>query len=555
MNRPSTIARAALVIISIASLIAVTGLSVALNSRPDTTTAPPAGLRPGEEIIRVGLLHGPSAAGEVTVRAETGFLVVRSEEYPDGIAVPGVEATVRVAAAGSRTERVYRLSVGEYSDQLGAEKRLAELSARLGRPVPKAVSASGRYYVAYIGRSNDASDMDKLKEELGLTSLEAAIDVSDLPQGALLEITCDEGSVQMQTRGGRVVFDSGSPDGVLFIEPCRMSCRGAIEVVLSPEGMLEVVNEIALEDYLRSAVGSEMSSYAPAEALKAQAVLMRTYVINHMAASKHDTFHVCNTHHCQAYRGVPSESERVKAAVDATAGEILGTSDAAPVQVYYHSACGGLTESSGDVWGSSFPHLVSTLCWVPAERHFVDLSSDTAADQFIESRLDSYCREASNYRWERTLSEADLLRIVRSPENLRYLQIADNGNAAERSTSETAGVTDEDGSAPPVATVSVVSRTPAGRVSELEVTAGGYSLRLKGDIQIRTALGDSGMLPSCFFVVEPTQRVDGSFVLKGAGYGHGVGMCQAGAVGMAGRGYDYKQILEHYFCGACVVSR
>ncbi len=555
MDRPSRTVLAALVFIPIASLIAVTGLSVALRIEPNSLAAVTQdGLWPDEETIRVGLLYGPSAVGEVTVRAEAGSLVTRSEEDPDGIAVPGAEATVRIAAPGLRTERVYRLSVGEYSDQLAAEKRLAELAARLGRPVARAVGVSGGHYVAYIGRSRDASDMDKLKEELGLTSLEAEIDVTDLPQDLLLNVTCSDSAVLMQTRGTRVLFDAGSR-GVLRIEPSGMSYRGAIEVMLSPEGMLEVVNEIDLEDYLRSAVGSEMSSYAPEEALKAQAVLMRTYAINHMAAPKHGTFHVCSTHHCQAYRGVSSESERVGVAVDATAGEILGTSLAAPAQVYYHSTCGGLTESSGDVWGSSFPHLVSTLCSDAAWRHSADLSSEAAAAQFIESELDSYCCDASNYRWQRTLREADLIRIVRSPENARLLQTARTGAEAGGSTSATERAADAESAVPPATTVSVLSRTPAGRVSELEVTALGYLVRLKGDIQIRTALGDSGLLPSCFFVIEPTQQAEGLYTLSGAGYGHGVGMCQAGAVGMARRGFDYKQILEHYFSGAYVVSR
>jgi len=563
LDRPSRIARAALVIIPIASLIAVTGLSVALSSQSNSLTAAAlAGLQPGEVTIRVGLLYGPSAAQKVTVRADQGSLVVRSEENPDGVAVSGAEAAVRIVAAGSGTERVYRLNVGEYSDQLAAEKRLGELAAALGRPVARAVGTSGGYYVAYIGRSNDASDMDKLKEELGLTSLEAEIDVSELPQGVMLEVTRSDGSVLMRTRESRVVFGAGS-SGVLRIEPSDMSYRGVIEVMLSPEGKLEVVNEIALEDYLRSAVGSEMSSYAPVEALKAQAVLMRTYAINHMVGSKHDTFHVCGTHHCQTYKGVSSEYERVRVAVDATAGVILGNSFGEPVPVYYYSACGGLSESSADVWGSSFPHLVSTRCSDAGDGRPIDLSSDAAAARFIESEMDSFCRDASNYRWQRTLSESDLVRIVSSPENARLLQAAGNDSAADGGTaggagggsSETAGAAGAGGTAEPRATMTVLSRTPAGRVSELEVTALGYSIRLKGDIQIRTALGDSGLLPSCFFVIEPAEQADGLYTLSGAGYGHGVGMCQAGAVGMARRGYDYKQILEHYFRGACVVSR
>ena len=207
---------------------------------------------------------------------------------------------MRIAAPGLRTERVYRLSVGEYSDQLAAEKRLAELAARLGRPVARAVGVSGGHYVAYIGRSRDASDMDKLKEELGLTSLEAEIDVTDLPQDLLLNVTCSDSAVLMQTRGTRVLFDAGSR-GVLRIEPSGMSYRGAIEVMLSPEGMLEVVNEIDLEDYLRSAVGSEMSSYAPEEALKVRRADAHC-AINHGCSTY--TFHVQHSS-LSAYRESP----------------------------------------------------------------------------------------------------------------------------------------------------------------------------------------------------------------------------------------------------------
>lgn len=146
--------------------------------------------------------------------------------------------------------------------------------------------------------------MDKLKVDLGLSDSEAAIDAYDLPAGLVLEIAPSDGSEPILTDAGYVIFSPDTDGAVLYVESQALRYRGSFEAFVTPEGMIELVNIIALEDYLRSAVGSEMSSQAPLEALKAQAVLMRTYVINHMVASKHARFDVCDNHHCQAYQGI-----------------------------------------------------------------------------------------------------------------------------------------------------------------------------------------------------------------------------------------------------------
>lgn len=480
------------------------------------------------ETVRVGLRYGPTARDSLLIGVTTGAMVLRSIDFPDGEIVTSNSAVVRLIAADSRTERVYRLGVGDFSDPLGAEQRLAELSGRLGYSVDKAVSASGDRYVAYIGSSRNVSDIDKLRADLGLSEGEAAVDAYDLPAGLMLEVVPSNGSEPILTDVGYVVVSPATEGAVLYLESPTSRYRGSFEILVTPEGLIELVNIVALEDYLRSAVGSEMSSQAPLEALKAQAVLVRTYVINHIAASKHTRFDVCDNHHCQGYQGVARESSRVDAAVKETSGEVLVGIGGAPVQVYFHSTCGGVTECSGDVWGTSLAHLMSVAC---SPGLSVDLSSDAAVAAFVKSRGDAFCADASNYRWKRELTAADLARVAVGSEAAET-QIA-SSDRAEMS-------------------LTVLSRTAAGRASAILVEALGRSRVITGDLEIRMLLGGANLLPSSFFVVEEAlgegEGPDAPLlILTGAGYGHGVGMCQAGAVAMAKKGYGYRDILAHYF--------
>lgn len=103
------------------------------------------------ETVRVGLRYGPTARDSLLIGATAGGMLLRSIDFPDGEVVISGSAVVRLVAADSRTERIYRLGVGEYSDPLGAEQRLAELSGRLGHSIDRVVSASGGRYVAYVG--------------------------------------------------------------------------------------------------------------------------------------------------------------------------------------------------------------------------------------------------------------------------------------------------------------------------------------------------------------------------------------------------------------------
>lgn len=516
------IACTAFVILAVGSLIAAHGAGsqseVSLGRVPSFLG----------DSVRVGLRYGPGALGSVTIGASEGTLVLRSVDFPDGLLLSSQSVTLRAVAADSRTERVYKLNVGEYTDQLGAEQRLAELSMRLGHTVDRAIGMSGARYIAYFGSSPSESDMRELRADLGLRDDEAEIKAFDLPAGMMLEIAPSDGSPPVMTSSGYVVISPDRTDAFLYLDSPQASYRGSIEAFVTYDSLIELVNIVDLEDYLRSAVGSEMSSYAPIEALKAQAVLMRTYVVNHMIASKHDRFDVCDNHHCQAYRGVSAESSRIDPAVEATKGEILVDHTGAPVQVYYHACCGGITESSANAWATAFAHLVSVLC---SEGHPVRLSTESAIAAFIESADSShYCSGSSNYRWERQLSAADLLDAIQGA-----------GASVECSDADDLG-----------ATLSVVRRTDSGRVSAIEIVAGGQRAVISGDLAVRMALGKGDLLPSSFFVVKPVESAGAGqapplYCLVGAGYGHGVGVCQTGAIGMANSGYDYRSILSHYF--------
>lgn len=472
--------------------------------------------------VRVGLRYGPSAADSAVVGATEGGLILESIGFSDKVHSAAKSVTLRVVAADSRLQRTYRLNVGEYTDPLGAEKRLTELSMQLESPVEKTVRVVGNRFVAYLGNSSVQSEMYELRDSLGLSSSDAEVEALDLPAGMVLEVAYGDGSRTIQIDAGYVVIRPDAGRGVLYLDNPSSSYRGSIEARVTYDGKLELVNIVGIEDYLRSAVGSEMNGSAPIEALKAQAVLMRTYVINHMAASKHNGFDVCDNHHCQSYLGVRAESGQIDLAVRATSGEILVDEAGKPVQVYYHACCGGITESSVNAWGAALPHLVSVPC---SNGKPSDLSDESAASAFIKSSGAHYCSESQNYRWIRHLSRTDILNIAKSLD----ASIGDAGFDTDQEVS-----------------LAVVRRTEAGRVAQIEVRVGARRILISGDLEVRMALGLGDLLPSSFFVVVPSEDCY-TYTLLGAGYGHGVGMCQAGAIGMAKKGYDYRDILFHYF--------
>ena len=275
--------------------------------------------------------------------------------------------------------------------------------------------------------------------------------------------------------------------GTLLAAAWGAGAEERIRVRIEASGQVE---DLRLEDYVAGVVGGEMPDSFPLEARKAQAVAARSYALTRKieAQASGKPWDIGGGVLAQVYRARGSPAAR--AAVDATAGEVL-VSGMVPVEAYFHAVCCGRTESGLAALGKDLPYLSPVDC--------------------------GDCEGAPGARWRRTFTAAEL------------------GRAA--------------GLGGPADAVRVVSRTSTGRAERIEVARGERVAALAA-ADLRQRLGYA-RLPSLAFEVVPT---GGGFAFEGSGQGHGAGMCQWGAAEMARAGKTYREILAHYYPGTEIVK-
>jgi len=311
--------------------------------------------------------------------------------------------------------------------------------------------------------------------------------------------------------------------------------RGELEFWIDRFGGLTLVNEIPLEIYLAGVVGSEMNTKFPLEALKSQAIAARTYTLARIGKQHRlSPFDLCDEVHCHVYGGVEHESERTIAAVDGTAGLVLMYRDQI-CDTYYAGVCGGHTESNQNVWFTDpQPYLAGHLDSQLADRFPAGyLQDESRVRQWIESSPDVYCNTTRTpvpdyldytkkyFRWTVRYSAERLSQII-ADKTGKHVGLVQNLVPLERGVS--------------------------GRIMRLEVQGSRQSIIITKELDIRKALSPNYLYSSCFVV----DRQGNDFILKGAGWGHGVGMCQTGAAMMALKGFNYRDILTHYYQNASI---
>ena len=294
--------------------------------------------------------------------------------------------------------------------------------------------------------------------------------------------------------------------------------RGELHVSAADSGLV-IVNRLPLEDYLLGVVPLEIGPRAPAEsaAVQAQAVAARSYADVRIGAGTSVSYDLTSTVLDQVYGGVDAETAVGTKAVESTRGLVLKYAGRV-VSAPYHSSCGGVTAEPQEVWHSdSVPYLKSVSDRIPGTDRY-------------------YCDIAPNFQWMRTFTASQL-----DADIARYL----------------ASYTSVPGGTPGTARdVSVASRTPSGRVGLLTITTSRGNFALRGnDIRFVLRAPSGEILNSTYFSVETTMGPDGrlaALVVHGTGNGHGVGMCQWGAIGRARAGQDFRTILATYYPGTTV---
>lgn len=344
--------------------------------------------------------------------------------------------------------------------------------------------------------------------------------------------------------------------------------RGKLRLIIE-DNKITAVNILSIEDYLVSVISSEMSANSSAELLKAHAVISRGWLLAQMEKQytlgietvryntsiitedeivrwydreDHINYDVCADDHCQRYQGITRASTpSVEKAVSETSGEVL-TFNGTICDTRYYKCCGGLSELFENVWEPvNHPYLrsITDLDKIP-EGYDLDLTNETNAKHWIKGNPGSFCNTTDKkvlsqvlndydqetndfFRWKVTYSQADLTDLVRARTGIDFGIITD---------------------------LIPLERGASGRIIRLKIVGSEKTIVIGKELEIRKALSRTHLYSSCFLVEKRNTENSILFILIGAGWGHGVGLCQIGAAVMGSIGYKYHEILMHYFLGA-----
>ena len=364
--------------------------------------------------------------------------------------------------------------------------------------------------------------------------------------------------------------------------------KGALKLIIE-DGQLTAINRIPVEDYLTSVISSEMSATASDELLKAHAVISRSWllstssqpsplereqrnsnqlstntilssdvtllpfgevgrgVITWYERDAHTHFDVCADDHCQRYQGITrSTTAAVEKAIEATRGEVLMFENQI-CDARYSKSCGGASETFENCWAPEPHPYLSKIIDNPTEPEGfeLDLTVEANAENWIRNNPEAFCNTTDKkilgqvlnnydqettdfYRWKVEYTQAELSEIIERRSEYKFGEIVD---------------------------LIPVKRGESGRIVELKIVGTKQTVTVGKELEIRKWLSNSHLYSSAF-VVDKHEIVDGipqRFTLTGAGWGHGVGLCQIGAAVMGEKGYKYEEILQHYFRGAELV--
>jgi SpoIID/LytB domain protein len=347
---------------------------------------------------------------------------------------------------------------------------------------------------------------------------------------------------------------------------------GSLKIIVDTDGNLTAVNIISIENYLSSVISSEMSATASIELLKAHAVISRSWVLSNIGYKKdlqktsqtmiedadgyvkwydrqaHTLFDVCADDHCQRYEGITRiVTGNVKQAVVSTYGEVL-TYKGEICDARFSKCCGGVFEEFQNCWeNKSVPYLHRkrdslTVGWVP------NLKREKDAEKWIRSKPEAFCNTSDKKVLSQVLNSYDQETVDFFRWKVEYTQQELSQILKEKSGMDFGDIVD----------FVPVERGTSGRLVRLKIVGTKKTLTVGKELEIRRLLSTSHLYSSAFVVDKydyDERMVPGRFVFVGAGWGHGVGLCQIGAAVMSTKGFTYKEILQHYFKGATIKKR
>ncbi len=356
---------------------------------------------------------------------------------------------------------------------------------------------------------------------------------------------------------------------------------GALKIIVENE-KLTAINVVSVEDYLTSVISSEMSATASLELLKAHAVISRSWVLSPLnpplgdfedsakqtepakqqalksplrgtselkwyERDAHTNFDVCADDHCQRYQGITRAStEIVKQAIAETCGQVL-TYEGKICDARFSKCCGGVFEEFQNCWNNIYyPYLRKTRDY-KSDTSIPDLTIESEAEKWIRTLPEAFCNTKDKqilsqvlnnydqettdfYRWKVAYSQKELSELILKRSGVDYGKIID---------------------------LLPIERGTSGRLIKLKIIGTKRTRTIGKELEIRRTLSESHLYSSAFVVDKEfsvDKEIPSKFILTGAGWGHGVGLCQIGASVMGEMGYDYKEILEHYYPDSKIVN-
>lgn len=332
------------------------------------------------------------------------------------------------------------------------------------------------------------------------------------------------------------------------------------------ENKLCAINRVDIEVYLQSVISSEMSPHAGLQLLMAHAVISRSWLLAQIIKRRqntthnipqdrfietqeetcrwynrenHNTFDVCADDHCQRYQGINQDIEHLAIkAVGMTRGEVL-THKQKICDTRFSKCCGGITEDYRYCWENQSIAYLTTVRDDAAKSPIPDLSKEENAAQWIQNPTDAFCNTHDHkilsevlkdydnqtkdfYRWQITYTQEEIIGLIKHNLGLDLGKIM---------------------------RLEVIQRGTGGRISRLEIIGTKGRHIVGKELEIRKTLSKSHLYSAAFIIKydEVIDQIPQKIHLIGAGWGHGVGLCQIGAAVMSREGYDYRSILAHYY--------
>lgn len=480
----------------------------------------------------------------LTYPAATGF-IVRKDSYYN--IINNKETEINYTRAGlynGELEGPYHIQIGDVYTDLNAAKLAADSMLSLSQTVFVAYENGWKVWAKlYLGESECLTQIEIFKNEMPnytytvVAPNKNRIQLFDSVSGKLMYIINAEQELKIEP-----VLKQGTTPVLGF---GTLKYRGVLFLKRIVAGHINVYNELPFEQYLYGVVPAEMPSSWHLEALKAQAVAARNYGIINIGRHVADGFDVCNGTHCQAYRGFGHENVRTNQAVNETKGKLVLYNDKL-FPAYYHSSSGGRTENSENIWSTALPYIKGV-----DDKYGLGSPHDNWTKQF--SKKDIQAKLIAN-----SLDVGEIIDIV-------PLTVSENGRVTCLEIRGTKG------------NIKLEKEKIRTIMGSSEIRSTWYKLSTDADLFVMNSITgktDTARAGSLYvmsesgvtklsttsnkvyikdqFTLSYMSIIPENYVFAGKGWGHGLGMSQYGAKGMAEAGFNFIQILEHYYTGAKV---